>query len=123
MVSIMLQHQVTPKELGFLHLDSTNHERGNVLIKGRRTTNDCFKGISQQEERSRILHTTLQHQDIPEISESSQFGSMNLERNLLGKCSSLVIEKNNLQIYPMKDCAKEKFKLIKDLIANRDNTI
>jgi len=58
MLSTMLEHQVTPKELGILHLDSINNERGDVLMKG--TINDCFQGISQQEpneKQSRMLHT------------------------------------------------------------------
>jgi len=52
--------------------------------------------------------------------EPSHFSSVSLRRNISGRCSSLEINKTNLQPYPMKDYVKEKIVPIKDLMANKN---
>jgi hypothetical protein len=121
MLSTMLKRLVTSKEPDILHLDSINNKRGDVLVKGVRTINECFKGNSRQKEQSEkqlgMLHTMWKHQYIPNLIEPSHYSS---KRNISGKCSSLETNKTNFQSFPMKDCVKEKIVFVKDLVSNKN---
>jgi len=102
-------------------------ERGEALLRGVKTKDDCYKWVSQQEEQnekqSRMLHTIWKHQDIPNMIKLSHFSSISLRRNVFGRCSSLKTNKTNLQLYPMKDYVKGKIVLVKDLLANKNTDI
>ena len=61
-MSTMLEHHITPEEPDILHQDSVKNEKGGVLIKEIRTTNDGYKWVLQQNEKqSRKLHIMLEH--------------------------------------------------------------
>jgi len=88
----MLEHHITPEEPDILYQDSIKNEKGGVLMKGIRTTNDSYMWVSQQEKQnekqSKKLHTMLEHHEMSEELVSLHFESINDMRSVSDSCSS-----------------------------------
>lgn len=103
------------------------NKKGEVLMKGIRSKNNCYKWVPQQEgqneKQSRMLHKMLKHQGISNVLELPHSGGINHRRSVSGRCSFLRNNQINVQHYSMRDLVKEKILFTEDLLANKNTEI
>ena len=78
------------------------NKKGEVLVRGIRSKNNCYKWVPQHEgqngQQTRMLHTMLEHQEISNVLELPHFDSIDDRRSVSRRCFSLGNNKFMLNI-------------------------